>query len=274
MDSNNIIGIKAGSSVFGDEQSYASVARLIAPLTRSYNHIFFVVSAVKGATDQTIDTIARETGEDYQVSLNELNRALRGDGVPYTGRFNNSDIAARLVQPEGRSVENLVRELHKLGVNAVGIEHGQEYPLVGTDNSQYLYATPDMTASIAQRPDYDAQVVVVPGFGVRSPNGEVMCTGRGSSDLTLTQFGEVYGLPEVIYWKGTDNEGRPVGGFRRNSDNPEEGIFDEMDNELARKLGGKILDARVYDFAGKIRITLPGRVDGGTLIYPPLKRAA
>ncbi|MBT3405989.1 hypothetical protein HN419_02365 [Candidatus Woesearchaeota archaeon] len=258
------IGIKAGSSVFRDEACYSEVAGMLALLTESYERIFFVVSALEGETDRTIDSIAADFAKrlkaDSDVLRAELDNALRGNPTPYDGEFNTTDVASRLVTPEGNSVRNIASELESLGVSVATMEHGPNYPLVGLNNGQYLYATPDLIASHSVA--YDSQVVVVPGFGVRNSDGEVMCTGRGSSDLTLVQIAQVYGLPEIVYWKGKD-----AGGFWRTPGTAADGILETMTRDEARaRSDEKVLDSRVYDFRGDIRITLPGRCDGGTLI--------
>jgi hypothetical protein len=87
-----------------------------------------------------------------------------------------------------------------------------------------------------------------------------MCTGRGSSDVTAVVFAEALGIPEVIYWKDS-------GGIWRNPQNPQEGVFDIMFQEQVRR-SERILDNRVYQFRGGIRVTLPGKIDGGTYIQP------
>ena len=95
-----------------------------------------------------------------------------------------------------------------------------------------------------------------------------MCTGRGSSDLTLAQMASLYDLNEIVYWKDS-------GGFWISPDGPEEGIFSVMTREQLRVRGGdKVLDSRVTDFYnGIIRITEPGEIDLGTLIYAEQKAA-
>ncbi len=262
------IGIKAGSSVFASHDSYVSVANMIEPLLEKSNQIYFVVSAVKGETDRTIDAISRRystrTGIDDSILRNALDDSLRGEINQYTEIFNNHEVATRLVHPEMRSVDNLVTALHDLNINAVAMEHGCDYPLLGVNDGNFLYATPDIISSREFRREYDANVIVVPGFGVRTPEGEVMCTGRGSSDLTLVQIAQVYDLNRIIYWKDT-------GGFWRSPDGPKEGVYQSMSREEAiSRSGEKVLDSRVYDFAGEIQITSPGRISGGTLIEKPL----
>ncbi len=262
------IGIKAGSSVFATNDSYQDVANLIEPLTHNYDQIFFVVSAVKGETDKTIDAIARRyatrTGIDDTVLRNALDNSLRGERNKYTEIFNNPEVAARLVYPEMKSVDNLVTALHDLDISAVAMEHGRNYPLLGIDNGDFLYATPDIVSSQEQRNEYDANVIVVPGFGVRNNAGDIMCTGRGSSDLTLVQIAQVYDLDRIMYWKDT-------GGFWRSANGPEDGVYQSMSREEAiLRSGEKVLDSRVYEFEGDIIITLPGRVNGGTLIERPM----
>lgn len=262
----NDLFIKAGSSVFQDYNSFSRVADLILPHVNSDGVLYFVVSAVKGETDRTIERIASkvamEQGGEFDVFHQELQSALRGENRPYSGVFNTSEIAAELVQPEMSSVRNLVRALEENGVSAVGMEHGQRYPLIGKDNGEFLYATPDVGKSRNSPPQYNASVIVVPGFGVRNTQGKVMCTGRGASDLTLVQLAEVYDGNEIIYWKDT-------GGFWKNSDGPEEGILSDMTKKeaVARSDEG-VLDKRVYElFKGRgIRITMPGSITDGTYI--------
>ena len=95
------IGIKAGSSVFRDEACYSEVAGMLALLTESYERIFFVVSALEGETDRTIDSIAADFAKrlkaDSDVLRAELDNALRGNPTPYDGEFNTTDVASRLV---------------------------------------------------------------------------------------------------------------------------------------------------------------------------------
>lgn len=263
-----IIGIKAGSSVFQDEYAYAAVADLLVPLLDQADQIYFVVSAVKGATDRTIEQLAREEvdqrGGVYDSVLPELQNPLKGNPPNYRGRFNRPDIAARLVEPEMESTRHIGAALRQRGVSVDCMVHGAAYPLVGVNNGSYLYATPDIETSRNNSPKYNTQFVVVPGFGVRNQRGEIMCTGRGSSDLTLVQIAEVYGIPEIVYWKDT-------GGFWRSPHGPEAGVYDTMTREEATQRGGeKVLDRRIYDFNGGIRITSPGSITGGTYIQPPL----
>src|SRR3989338_3670914 len=231
-----------------------------------FGEIYFVVSAVRGATDRTIDEIAREK----EGSREELDQALRGNPQPYTGVFNTPEVAYRLVQPEMESARRLAGELRARGIDATALEHGPNYPLFGVDNHEYLFATPDIDASYErQRQQREqlqehARVVIVPGFGVRNQHREVMCTGRGSSDLTLVQIAEVYGISEIIFWKDT-------GGFWARPNQPRYGIIEgNMSRaEALERRGEKVLDERAYAFPGHIRITEPGKYDCGTRILPP-----
>lgn len=251
--SRRIVGIKAGSSIFQHEDCFGSVADLLVPLTEQAEQIFFVVSAVKGETDRTIEALAAEEAA-------VLNNALKGNSSPMSARYNTTDIAARLVAPENYSVRQLTAALQARSVRAVGLQHGSEYPLLGVDNNNFLYATPDIDASRRAIPHYDAQVVVVPGFGVRDSHGRVMCTGRGSSDLTLAQLGAVYEMDEILYWKDT-------GGYWKDPSQPEAGIRDSISREEVIMTGAKVLDTRIFEtYAGPVRITASGQLEGGTII--------
>jgi aspartokinase len=252
---SGIVGIKAGSSIFHDESCFDSVADLIVPLTQQADQIFFVVSALKGETDRTIDDIA---GADREV----LNAALQGNPSPASARYNTTDIAAQLVTPEGYSVRQLTAALQARGIRVIGLQHGPTYPLIGIDNNNFLYATPDLDASQRHMPRYDAQVVVVPGFGVRNARGEVMCTGRGSSDLTLAQFGVIFDLNEIVYWKDS-------GGYLRDPNDRSKGVYKRISREQVEVEGAKVLDRRVLKtYAPGIRITDAGKISGGTIIAP------
>lgn len=261
----NIVGIKAGSSVFKDDSCYQRIAEMLVDLSEEVDQLYFVVSAVKGATDATIAEIAQKEaqrlGLDYAILHTEFGNALKGKPSPYLGMFNTPEIAAALVQPEMHSVDRLVAELSQRGVSVAAMRHGTTYPLLGADNGSYLYATPDVEASRKNLQRYDAKIVVVPGFGVRNQRGEIMCTGRGSSDLTLAQIGTLYDLSEIVYWKDT-------GGFWKGN-GPEQGVYNMMTRDLARERGGdKVLDNRIYDYSGNIRITREGKLIGGTVILP------
>ena len=248
-----IVGIKAGSSIFQNKDCFDSVADLLVPLTEQAEQIFFVVSAVKGETDRTIEAIA---GEEAAV----LNNALKGNASQASARYNTTDIAARLVEPEDYSVRQLTAALQARGVRAVGLQHGQEYLLIGVDNNNFLYASPDIDASRRVMPRYDAQIVVVPGFGVRNERGEIMCTGRGSSDLTLAQLGAVYEMDEILYWKDT-------GGYWKDPSHPEAGIRNSVSREEVISAGAKVLDTRIFEtYTGPVRITASGQLAGGTII--------
>lgn len=254
MTINTIVGIKAGSSIFENEHCFGSVADLIVPLTEQADQIFFVVSALKGETDRTIEAIA---GEDAAA----LNEALKGNPSP-SARYNTPDIAAQLVGPEDYSVRQLTAALQARGIHTVGLQHGRDYPLVGVNNSNFLYATPDIAASRRQMPRYDAQVVVVPGFGVRNPRGEIMCTGRGSSDLTLAQLGTIFGLDEIGYWKDTE-------GYLIDPHDRSKGIYTSISREQVEAEGAKVLERRVLrTYEPVIRITGQGMLRGGTMILP------
>ncbi|MBI5072941.1 hypothetical protein HZA99_03925, partial [Candidatus Woesearchaeota archaeon] len=240
-DSQRIVGIKAGSSIFQNEDCFDAVADLIVPLTIDADQLFFVVSALKGETDRTIEEIA---GEEAAA----LNAGLNGNANSISERYNLTDIAARLVAPENYSVRQLTAALQARGVRAGGLQHGPQYPLIGVNNDNFLYATPDLAASRRAMPQYNAQVVVVPGFGVRNARGQVMCTGRGSSDLTLAQLGTLYGMDEIMYWKDT-------GGYWRNPTRPEAGIRTSVSREEVIAKGAKVLDTRIFDtYSGPVRI--------------------
>lgn len=258
--SQRIVGIKAGSSIFQNEMCFDSVADFIAPLTQQADQIFFIVSALKGETDRTIEEIAQE---DATI----LNNALKGNPTNVSARYNSTDIAARLVAPENYSVRQLTAALQARGIRTIGLHHGAEYPLIGEDNGNFLYATPDLAASRRAMPQYDAQVVVVPGFGVRNPRGEIMCTGRGSSDLTLAQLGTVYGMDKIVYWKDT-------GGYWRDPTRPEAGIRASVSREEVIAKGAKVLDSRIFEtYSGPVRITGSGQLAGGTIIPEQQKTA-
>ncbi len=251
--SRRIVGIKAGSSIFQREDCFGSVADLLVPLTEQAEQIFFVVSAIKGETDRTIEAIA---GEEAPV----LNNALKGNPSQASVRYNTTDIAARLVAPEDYSVRQLTAALQARGIRAVGLQHGRDYPLIGVDDENFLYATPDIDTSRRQMPRYDAQIVVVPGFGVRDSHGRVMCTGRGSSDLTLAQLGAVYEMDEILYWKDT-------GGYWKDPSRPEAGIRNSVSREEVIATGAKVLDTRIFEtYTGPVRITASGQLVGGTII--------
>ena len=260
QDNRTIAGIKAGSSIFQDASCFDSVAGMIAPLTAQADQIFFVVSALKGETDRTIEEIA---GAEFEV----LNAALNGHMSPAAEKYNRADVAARLVEPENHSVRQLTAALRRLGIDAIGLQHGPDYPLVGVDNGNYLRAEIDIEESRRLRPRYDAQVVVVPGFGVRD-----RCTGRNSSDWTLAQIGAVYGLPEIVFWKKT-GEG-DTAGYLKDPKHPQVGIYNTIPREVVRERGAKVLDTRVLDtFSGPIRITGAGQLTGGTVILPYQQKA-
>ncbi len=250
-----IVGIKAGSSIFFDESCFGTVADLIVSLTEGVGKIFFVVSALKGQTDVAIQEIAGEYA-------NALNDGLLGHANVINRQYNTTDIAARLVAPENYSVRRLTEALIERGIKTIGLQHGPVYPLLGIDDGNFLYATPDIEKSRRVIPEYDARVVVVPGFGVRNIRGQVMCTGRGSSDLTLAHLGAVFDLDEIVYWKDTK-------GYLRNPKKPEEGIYESIAREQVEEEGAKVLERRVLKtFAPPIRITGQGMLSGGTKILP------
>lgn len=250
---SRVIGIKAGSSIFLDNSCFDSVADMLVPLTQNECQIFFVVSALKGQTDKTITTIAKREFE-------ALNNALKGNPSHKSARYNTTDIAAHLVAPENYSVLQLTAALQKRGIYAVGLQHGTAYPLIGVDDGNFLYATPDIAASQRQMLHYSEQVVIVPGFGVRDIHGRIMCTGRGSSDLTLAQLGTVYSMDEIVYWKDT-------GGYLKDPARPEAGIRDFVSREKVIATRAKVLDIRIFEtYTGQVRITGSGQLAGGTII--------
>lgn len=271
-NSQNIVGIKAGSSIFQNYECFPAVADMIAALVQPERQIYFVVSAVKEQTNRVITAIAEQEAYDeadplvsdstYRSFRQELSDALTGNLRQYTGRFNKSKIAGKLVQPEMVSVEHLVHALRKKGIDAKGIEHGYHYPIIGMNNNEFLYATLDLDASRRSIRKYDASVVVVPGFGLRSERGEIMCTGRNSSDWTLAQFGALCGMGEIVYWKDSE-------GYLKDPKHPELGVYDTIAREVVKREGAKVLDSRVLDtFTSPIRITGKGQLTGGTVILP------
>lgn len=249
------LAIKAGSSIFQDESCFETVADMLIPITEQVDQLFFVVSALKGETDRTIEEIA---GEEFDV----LNSALKGEIFP-AKKYNTTEIAQQLVAPENYSVRQLTAALQRRDIAARGLQHGREYPLMSAESSNYLYAIPNIRLSQAEMPRYKEQVVVVPGFGLRSPRDEVLCMGRGSSDLTNALIGTAHpGMREIIYWKDT-------GGYLKDPEKPGEGIYHEIAREQVLLKKAKVLDPRVFTlYEGTIRITSAGMLTGGTVIPP------
>lgn len=269
---NNIVVIKAGSSVFQNKACFETVADMIVPIVRDVDQVYFVVSALKGETDRTIDRLAREEAEisrgDTDALRTELNNALQAIPSWYDGRFNKVDIAEQLVQPENYSALQLTGLLQQRGITAKCFQHGPTYPIIGFTNRKYVYATPNRFSTYEAMRDLPEvvpeHVVVIPGFGVRDILGNIMCTGRGSSDMTALIVAEMLRLQEVIYWKDS-------GGIWRDPSHPEQGILTVMNREEAKaRRTEKVLDERVYNSNLGIRVTMPGQITGGTYIQPPL----
>ena len=260
------VAIKAGSSVFDDTSKYDIVANALLQLSGHFDRIYFVVSALKGETDRTIDALARgkrdEVGKDYEELRYALDQGLRNNPQPLTTLFQNRETARALVRPEEQSVDMLVAALTDQGILSVGVTHGASYPIIG--DGDYLYAKPNLELSKVHRPDYDAQIVVVAGFGIRNLAGDVLSTGRGSSDLTVIYIATLYGVDNVIYWKGPSGLYKPG--------DPAENIIEKIERGPATRMfwNQGVLDNRVFNFPGGIRVTGLGQTDKGTYIQPPV----
>lgn len=270
--SRHIVVIKGGSSVFQDETCFETVADMIVPIAQKIDQLYFIISALKGETDRTIDMLAREEAERsrgnvYELRI-ELNNALQSIPSWYDGRFNRVDIAERLVEPENYSARQLTKALERRGMTARCVQHGFGYPIIGFANGKHIYATPNRFSTYEVMHNFlqsiPEQIIVIPGFGVRDISGNIMCTGRGSSDVTALIIAEMLRLQEVIYWKDS-------GGIWKNPSCPEQGILAVMSREEAKaRRTEKVLDERVYRSSLGIRITMPGQITGGTYIQQPL----
>ena len=235
--------IKFGGTSVGDGAAFVRAAKIAARAAHD-RPVAVVVSAMGGTTDTLLGYAAgvtknsdrTTTGATREGAITELHRtlyerhlraareAVSGEHLPEVER-GISDLLNQLVdaiiapQPkaaarrariavfgERLSATILAGAISSLGAPAEVVPADP----IATD-SNYAEAEVDVAGTRERctryaRPLLDAgKVLVVPGFGGRSPEGEQTTLGRGGSDLSATTIGRALGSGEV--WIMSDVDG-------------------------------------------------------------------
>jgi len=229
----DVVVVKAGSSVLPDNESYPRRAKQIIEVLESYNlkQLIVVCSARKNETQETIESIA---GTKSNVLLDALYGKMDTE-------FESHDIAKTLITPEINAAYRLMDSVKCFGYNDVSVleQNNPDYPIIA--NSCKLKAKLDMDMS-KKKAGYISslsRLVITSGFGAVNDFGEIVCLGKGSSDDVAKVFGEITTARRVLLLKdeegicdcfGTDYQKK----------------FDYLSGEEAKTMGG-IVNPSVFD---------------------------
>ncbi|MEM1166315.1 MAG: hypothetical protein AAGI30_08500 [Planctomycetota bacterium] len=152
--------LKFGSSILTDVSAFDAAAREVASALERRNGVVAVVSAVGDTTDELIAQAA----------------TVRG-GTP-----DPAALATLLSTGEIASAALLACALHRIGVEARALDVHQ----LGLRGSGSIEDALPKTLDVGRlRGAIDEhRAVIVPGFIVVGPDGELLLTGRGGSDLS------------------------------------------------------------------------------------------
>lgn len=236
-----IVVMKFGSSVLTGPADAPAVASNIYAEVRQGRRVVAVVSAFAGETDRLL-------GEARALGLAHDNPLLPAYVVQ--GEERAAALAALACNRVGLSATTL--SVQRLGIVAEGPrEHARPVAL-------------DRRALDLALEQYE--VVVVPGFGAISPEGEIALLGRGGSDLTALFLAAELGLDHVQLVKDVD------GLYDRDPNvDPSARRYDIASWTEAKALGGGLVqsDALKLAEARSLRVEVRNHADGHRTIIGP-----
>ena len=219
-----VVVMKFGSSVLSGPADAPAVASDIYAEVRRGRRVVAVVSAFAGETDRLL-------AEARALGLAHDNPLLPAYVVQ--GEERSAALAAIACDRIGLSATTL--SVRDLGIIADGpAEHARPIAL---DHSA-------LDLALEQH-----EVVVVPGFGALSPEGEIVLMGRGGSDLTALFLAAELGLDHVQLVKDVD------GLYDRDPNvEPDARRYDRASWAVAKALGGgalaRLLGDRRFEVVG------------------------
>jgi aspartate kinase len=176
--------IKVGGSILRSEESYRTVARLLAERLKR-EPTWIVVSAAQGITD-ALERLGRTTVGRQAHSLLEVQSRLTG--VPCTSNW-EADLRDRVCEAQIGHTDRLLAWGEQASTAALRshlFRFGIRVPIV------------ELTQGI-RLPSWWA--ALVPGFYVRDRAGKARCLPRGGSDISALLVAAQLGARSVRLWK-------------------------------------------------------------------------
>lgn len=229
-----VVVMKFGSSVLVDPADAPKVASDIYAEVRRGRRVVAVVSALAGETDRLLAE-ARALGLAHDNSL----------------------LPAYVVQGEERSAALVALACDRVGLSAATLTV-RELGLVADGPCEHARPL-SLDRAALDRALLKHEVVVVPGFGAVSPEGQVVLLGRGGSDLTALFLATELELDSVQLVKDVD------GLYDRDPNvHPDARRYDQASWAEAKALGGGLVQPDALDLAEarKLKVEVRNYLDG------------
>ena len=246
--------IKFGGSVLSNPNRFMESAEAIKKLRKRYMKILVVVSALKGETDEIIETV--------KAIDPSINNKLLDQILPI------GEIKASLLM-------KIALESKRLKIKLIDPSK-REWPIITDKN--FGDANPIIDKCMEKvreiEPILEERIVVMPGYVGKTIDGRLSTLGRGGSDATAVLMGKCLGFKEVFLVKDVASmySANPniVSSTRKISS------VDPRDMSLISHSGAKIVQSKALRFLTEgMEIKIAGLVNGtiipGTCIYgkPP-----
>lgn len=251
----NIV-VKLGGSVLKDVSAIADAANWVKKLADNGYGVVVVVSALKGVTDELVETVKNLSRNPDPSLMDEI-----------------------LAMGERTSVRLFTLALREHGVNALFIDPSDEkWPII--TNDKHLDAEPIYEET---KKNLEEKIVplltegiipVICGFIGKTSDGRITTLGRGGSDTTAVLIGSCLSSEEIVLVKDVP------GIFSADPDIVEDAkILSELDFKEVQALvrgGSKIIHTKALRYLGKnlkLRIASLKELlsNGGTIVkgYEP-----
>ncbi|WP_420470639.1 homoserine dehydrogenase [Brevundimonas sp. FT23042] len=240
--SPEVVVMKFGSSVLVDAADAPKVASDIYAEVRRGRRVVAVVSALAGETDRLLAE-ARALGLAHDNSL----------------------LPAYVVQGEERSAALVALACDRVGLSAATLTV-RELGLVAEGPCEHARPV-SLDRAALDHALLKHEVVVVPGFGAVSPEGQVVLLGRGGSDLTALFLASELELDSVQLVKDVD------GLYDRDPNvHPDARRYDQASWAEAKALGGGLVQPDALDLAEarKLKVEVRNYLDGHRTVVGPV----
>ncbi|MFC7378326.1 homoserine dehydrogenase [Brevundimonas sp. GCM10030266] len=240
--SPEVVVMKFGSSVLVDPADAPKVASDIYAEVRRGRRVVAVVSALAGETDRLLAE-ARALGLAHDNSL----------------------LPAYVVQGEERSAALVALACDRVGLSAATLTV-RELGLVADGPCEHARPL-SLDRAALDRALLKHEVVVVPGFGAVSPEGQVVLLGRGGSDLTALFLAAELELDSVQLVKDVD------GLYDRDPNvHPDARRYDQASWAEAKALGGGLVQPDALDLAEarQLKVEVRNYLDGHRTVVGPV----
>ncbi|MEM3409744.1 MAG: aspartate kinase [Nitrososphaerota archaeon] len=250
------IVVKLGGSVLKDVSAIADAANWVKRLVDNGYGVVVVVSALKGVTDELVETVKNLSKNPEPSMMDEI-----------------------LAMGERTSVRLFTLALREHGVNALFIDPSDErWPII--TNDKHLDAEPiyeETRKKVEEEIEpllAEGLIPVICGFIGKTRDGRITTLGRGGSDTTAVLVGSCLSAEEIVLVKDVP------GIFSADPDMVEDAkILSELDFKEVQALvrgGSKIIHTKALRYLGKnLRLRIASLKElisnGGTVIkgYEP-----